>query len=191
MGFDTFKKIIDTYNDDFELQIEGGEPLLNKNLYLFIYYAVSTSRCKKIIISTNGKLLKNHLQRLVDFAAYTHVEILIKMSINYYLYNEDPSIIKNARDLYLATEFIEGFNVRFNVRLRNNDEWLRNELVNGKIIDYCNVYYLQSYGRLLNDNNYEKPKIFQNIDDWYIYSSDGQCFDKDLILRSEHEKSVK
>ena len=97
MDFETFKKIIDTYDTGYELQLEGGEPLLNENLYLFMYYAAATSRCKKIVISTNGKILNNHLQRLVDFAAHAKIKVLIKMSINYYLYNEDNDIIKKRK----------------------------------------------------------------------------------------------
>lgn len=53
MTFDTFKSIIDNFDKEFELQLEGGEPLLHKQLYLFIEYAISTNRCKKIIILTN------------------------------------------------------------------------------------------------------------------------------------------
>ena len=36
MPFETFKNIIDENEGEFELQLEGGEPLLNKNIYLFI-----------------------------------------------------------------------------------------------------------------------------------------------------------
>ena len=31
----------------------------------------------------------------------------------------------------------------------------------------------------------------QNIDDWFLYSSDGICFEKDLVKRSEHERELK
>ena len=39
MNFDTFKGIIDSDIEDFELQLEGGEPLLHNDLYLFMEYA--------------------------------------------------------------------------------------------------------------------------------------------------------
>ena len=70
LNFDTYKEIIDSKKEDFELQLEGGEPLLHKDLYLFMEYARSTNRCKKIIILTNGILLDKHLTRLVDFHQY-------------------------------------------------------------------------------------------------------------------------
>ena len=40
MPFETYKQIIDENDGEFELQLEGGEPLLNRNIYLFIEYAI-------------------------------------------------------------------------------------------------------------------------------------------------------
>ena len=36
MDFDTFRGIVDKYDSEFELQLEGGEPLVHPNIYLFI-----------------------------------------------------------------------------------------------------------------------------------------------------------
>ena len=62
MGFENFKEIIDRHSDDFELQLEGGEPLLHPFMFLLLWYAYSTGRCKKIIILTNGKLVEDYLE---------------------------------------------------------------------------------------------------------------------------------
>ena len=194
MSFDTFKDIIDincARGDDFELQLEGGEPLINPNLYLFMWYAWSTKQCKKIIITTNGKLLRNHLNRLVNFAGETKLPVQVKMSINYWLLAENPDLCKHARDIHLATEFLDYFSIRFNVRLRNDgDEQVMNEIRKYKIEDQCNIYNLQSYGKLSGNPEYESPIIVQNIDDWFIYSCDGEPFNKDLVARSKHEENV-
>ena len=127
MTFDAFKRIVDETDGSFELQLEGGEPLLNKNLFLFLEYAVSTNRCKKIILLTNGILLEEHMNRLIDFSSWN--QILLE----------------------------------------------------------SNVFYLQSYGKLKDSEEYEKPIIVQNIEDWSLYASDGKCFGQDLIARSEYE----
>jgi MoaA/NifB/PqqE/SkfB family radical SAM enzyme len=194
MPFDTFKDIIDgncARGDDFELQLEGGEPLINPNLYLFMWYAWSTKQCKKIIITTNGKLLRTHLNRLVNFAGETKLPVQVKMSINYWLLAENADLCKHARDIHLATEFLDYFSIRFNVRLRNDgDEQVMNEIRKYKIEDQCNIYNLQSYGKLSGNPEYESPIIVQNIDDWFIYSCDGQPFNKDLVARSKHEETV-
>ena len=189
MDFNVFKYIIDGKDDDFELQLEGGEPLLHPFMLLFMWYAHSTGRCKKIIILTNGKLLSDYLEEVITFMSQTEIPIEIKMSLNYWLYKENPHIFKQARDLYCSTEFVDGISVIFNVRMRHGDEWIIDLLKENKIYKQSNVFYLQSYGRMTG-TDYEKPVIVQNVDDWFIYSCDGKCFDKDLIARSEHEKGL-
>lgn len=191
LSFEEFKKIIDSKNDDFELQLEGGEPLMHEDLYLFMEYAKSTKRCKKIIILTNGILLKNHLNRLVNFHKYYGINIQIKLSINYWLYNMDKSSIDKAKDYHLATEFIDGVEIKLNVRLRHEDNWLKDLIKEKNLTDISNIFYLQSYGKFENKTEYEKPIIVQNIDDWFIYACDGKRFMKDLIARSNYEKELK
>lgn len=190
MSFDTFKKIIDSKNDDFELQLEGGEPLLHENLYLFIEYARSTNRLKKIIILTNGILLNKHLNRLVDLNKYYKIPVLIKMSVNYWLYNMDNNLLDKALDYHLATEFIDGVDIHLNVRLRKQDDWLSNLIKEKKLDNISNIFYLQRYGKYENETEYELPVIVQNIDDWFIYACDGKCFYKDLIKRSNYERNI-
>ena len=189
MDFNVFKYIIDGKDDDFELQLEGGEPLLHPFTLLFMWYAHSTGRCKKIIILTNGKLISDYLEEIISFMDRARIQIEIKMSINYWLYSENPHIFKQARDLHCATEFVDGISVKFNVRMRHGDEWIIDLLKENKIYKQSNAFYLQSYGRMTG-TDYEKPVIVQNIDDWFVYSCDGKCFDKDLIARSEHEKGL-
>ena len=190
MSFDKLKEIIDSHSKDFELQLEGGEPLMHPDLYLFMEYARSTGRLKKIIINTNGILLDEHLERLVAFHKYYSISISLKISINYWLYKLDSTIFEKGRDIYLATEYIDRFEVLFNVRLRHEDEKIVELLKENQIYDYSNVFYLQRYGRFENEMDYELPVIVQNIGDWFIYSCDGVCFDKDLIKRSKHEKEL-
>ena len=191
MDFNTFKRIIDEKCEEFELQLEGGEPLLHQDLYLFMEYARSTKRCKKIIILTNGFLLRNHLGRLVSFHSYYNIPILIKMSFNYWLYNIDNKLLDKALDYYLSTEFIDGFDIILNVRLRHDDEWVRDLINKYKLDKISNIFYLQSYGKYEKEEEYDKPIIVENVDDWFIYACDGECFHKDLIARSEYERTLK
>lgn len=191
MSFNEFKKIIDSSDDDFELQLEGGEPLMHKDMHLFMEYARSTGRCKKVIILTNGILLNDHLSRFVEFNKHYNVPVLIKMSVNYWLYNMDKESIDKALDYYLATEFIDGVDIKLNVRLRHGDEWLENLIEEKKLTEISNIFYLQSYGKYENETEYDKPVIVQNIDDWFIYACNGKCFNKNLIARSNYEKELK
>jgi MoaA/NifB/PqqE/SkfB family radical SAM enzyme len=190
LSFDKYKEIIDNSECFFELQLEGGEPFLHEDFYLFVEYARFTGRCTKITISTNGILLSKHLQRLTNFCDFSKIPIVIKRSINYYLYNLDNWIFKKCRDLYLATEFIPNFKIEFNVRLRKEDNWIVEKLKEFKIYEQSRVYELQNYGRMGNDL-YSKPFIVRNIDEFFLYASDGKCFNDDMVKRSEYEKTLK
>ena len=162
--------------------------LLHKNLFLFLEYAVSTNRCTKIILLTNGILLEEHINRLIDFSSWNQILLEIKVSINYFLIEKNENHIKKMADLAFATKYIPSIDMVFNVRKRNEkDEDIETELKHYGIFEQSNVFYLQSYGKLKDSEEYEKPIIVQNIEDWSLYASDGKCFGQDLIARSEHE----
>lgn len=191
MNFDTYQSIIDRTKDEFELQLEGGEPLLHQDLLLFCHYGLATKRCKKLIILTNGLLLEKYLEEFISLANWYQIEIELKVSINYWLLKENENLLKDLSQYHYATQFIPNIHFVFNVRKRkhgdNNIEKLLKEY---KLYDHSNIFYFQSYGKL-KDSDYEKPVIVQNIDNWRIFASDGTCFGQELILRSEYEKNLK
>lgn len=195
MSFDVFKKIIDEniLDDGFELQLEGGEPLLHPNLYLFIEYAISTNKCNKIIILTNG-LASNfefYLKRLLDIHNAYDIPIELKISVNYWLLKENPQHIKNISMYVFSTNHIPDFSITLNVRKRKEKDENLDKIINDlNLTDISNIFYFQSYGKL-TDSDYDKPVIIQNIENWKIFSCDGKCFDTDLIARSEYEKNLK
>lgn len=191
MDFDTFKGIVDSKDLPFELQLEGGEPLLHKDMYLFMEYARSTGRCTKIIILTNGILLGEHLKRIVEFHKCYDIPIVIKVSFNYWLYKIDKESLNKIKDEVLAIEFIDGVDILLNVRLRHEDEHIKEMIYEMGLENISNIFYLQSYGKYEEETEYDKPVIVQNIDDWFIYACDGTCFGKDLIARSDYERTLK
>lgn len=191
MDFNTFKSIVDSKDLPFELQLEGGEPLLHKDMYLFMEYARSTERCTKIIILTNGILLGKHLKRIVEFHKCYDIPVVIKVSFNYWLYKIDNESLNKIKDEVLAIEFIEGVDILLNVRLRHEDEHIKDMIYEMGLENISNIFYLQSYGKYEEETEYDKPVIVQNIDDWFIYACDGTCFGKDLIARSDYERTLK
>lgn len=191
MSFDTYKKIIDDCKTDFELQIEGGEPLLHPNLYLFMEYAVSKQSCRKIIILTNGILLDDELRRLSDFSTYHQIEMELKISINYWLIQECPEHMERIKRYIFDIAYIPTMRITCNVRLRKEDEALDKMIREDCILkEHSNIYYLQSYGRLNDNPDYEKPVIVQNIEEWSVYAVDGTDFKTDLVGRSEYEHKL-
>lgn len=190
MIFDTFKKIIDDTDKEFELQLEGGEPLLHKNIFLFIEYAISTKRCNKIIILTNGILLNTYVDRLIEIAQWYKIPFEVKVSVNYYLIDKNKNHLKFLSNLSFAIRYLPYFNLKLNVRKRKEiDEWIDEQISSLGLKDISNSYYMQSYGKL-TDSEYDKPIIVQNIENWSIYASDGKCFKQDLIARSEYERGL-
>ena len=191
MSFDVFKSIIDNAKDYFELQLEGGEPLIHENIFLFIEYAIATKRCKKVIILTNGILLDKYVDRFIAIAQWNEIPFEIKVSVNYYLINKNPSCLEYLSNLHFVTKYLKPyFDMVLNVRKRKDvDEWIDEELETLGLNDISHSFYLQSYGKM-KDSGYDKPVIVQNIEKWSIYSSDGKCFGQDLIARSEHEKEL-
>jgi len=190
MSFSMFKGIVDSCEDEFELQLEGGEPLLNRNLYLFMEYAVSTGRCMKVIILSNGILIRQHINRIYSIANWYPILIELKISINYWLLKQVDGFLEEMNELLFFTKDTDYINVVFNVRKRKDvDEGMDELLKNYGLYDRSNIFYLQSYGKL-KDSNYDKPIIVQNIGNWRIYASDGTCFNQDLIARSEYEKDL-
>ena len=128
MSFEIFKEIINSCDDQFELQLEGGEPLLHNDLFLFIEYAIHTQRCKKIIILTNGILIEKYMKRLIDIANWNKIMIECKISINYWLLELDDNFLFKMNKLVFATKFIENINILYNVRKRKSDDWIDEEL---------------------------------------------------------------
>lgn len=193
MDFDTFKNIIDINEGVFELQLEGGEPLLHKNIFLFMEYAISTNRCKKIIVLTNGFLLNQMKNYFLNFANFHKIEMEFKISINYWLIQEwekehREKFIEYLSKLSFSFKYHPLIHIIFNVRKRNEDDWLDEEIEHYNLEKQSHIFYFQSYGRLKDSEKYDKPVIVQNIDNWKLYASDGTCFEQDLIARSEYEK---
>lgn len=188
MNFDTFKNIIDTCKENFELQLEGGEPLLNENIFLFIEYAISTKRCQKVIILSNGILLEKYLKRFVDISNWYNINFEFKISINYWLINQVDNFLYNLNKILFSVKYIPNINIIFNVRERFEDDF-ETILKRYQLFDKSNIYKLQSYGKL-SKSKYDKPIIVQNIDNWKLFASDGTCFEQDLIARSEYERTL-
>lgn len=191
MPFDTYKQIIDENDGEFELQLEGGEPLLNKNIYLFIEYAISTQRCKKVIVLSNGIVLKDNIKRLVELHKWYNVPFEIKVSVNYWLLKVNKNHLQNIADIVFATNYIPGFSIYLNTRKRKDDAWIDEEIAKYGLSKINHSFFLQSYGKMTGNKNYDGVTIVQNIENWKVYSVDGKCFGTDLVARSEHEKGIK
>src|SRR3989338_929460 len=56
LSLEKFKEILPT-EGLFEIQLEGGEPLIHPRIEEMIRYAQATGRCEKVILGTNAVML--------------------------------------------------------------------------------------------------------------------------------------
>lgn len=189
-----FKEILYTCKDTFELQLEGGEPLLHPAFEEFIRIALDTLRCTKIIICTNGILLPGKIDWLDQIARKVHM--VIKPSVNSHVITHHSNCIDSIRRLVSSYPKI-GFvlNVRIGNRLTKKlaaaEDLMLEHLAKTGLINISNVFKLQRYGRSSGNSQLELPYINQNIQNWEIFASDGRSFGHDLIARSEYEETLK
>ena len=204
MSFNTYKNIIDEAikkNDfNYEIQLEGGEPTLHPSLALFMLYAFSTRRVTKIIIMTNGlKVVKERdlLLRIIDTknvykSQIYQPKIEFKISINKSVL--DKLDIKELSYFDFSIKYVENVSIFLNARYDTEEE---KEFIEKQINEFTDlgdrmqIFQLQSYGKFSDRDDLSKPIIVQNVDEWFIYASDGKCFNQDLIARSEYEKELK
>jgi len=70
MTFGTFRRIVDTFPDTFRITLAGvGEPLLNRNIFRMIDYAISNK--KLVTVISNGTLLRDNLDELLRRKIYS------------------------------------------------------------------------------------------------------------------------
>lgn len=183
-------------NDILIVQFEGGEPLLHPYLYLFIEYLNFVQEKMQyninLVIDTNGTLLEKHLETLIQFTTRTKLATTIKISIN----TEIPNLnehIAFCKDVYSATEFIDLFHIKFNVRFKDLKDWesLKLALCHGNISEDMFIpYQFNAYGRASTNTNYPPISISNVYDKWSCFACDGKNFKTDLITRSLHEMAI-
>lgn len=195
MDFNTFKKILDENSENKTIvQFEGGEPLLHPLLFLFLEYCSILECVEKIVIDTNGEILKDKIDKIIEIAERNKKHITIKPSINSYILKVRKNAISEYDNISSACEFLEYVDMDFNIRYmdESDNDYISCKLstiINKKYFKY-NKYRFNRYGRVNNDEKLPYLKIINIYDNWKIYSCDGKCFSKDLVKRSIHEKKL-
>lgn len=194
LSLSTYKTYIDSSEDRIEVQFEGGEPLLHEQFYEMIDYAINTNRCDRIIITTNSKNIPYTKENeWLDFIRSSSVDFILKPSINFHLYKNQDNLFEKLSNIYVYSKTISNLDVTFNVRLdkSKNDEVILNNIDKYGLKDKSNIFYFQRYGYAKDNEKFELPFIIENPVEFYLISPDGKNFDKDLIARSEHMRSLK
>ena len=194
LEFDIIKSYIDSAESAFEIQLEGGEPLLHPNFFDIIKYAVDKGNCNKVILTTNFALVTD-IREFLDKINLPNLNgFLLKPSINYDLYKEggDDYFSKLASIKDIIKDYPK-FELKYNVRLDKSEE---DEPILKGIKEYnmdsdCNIFNYQRYGYASKNEDFDLPFIIDNPVDFYLISPDGENFGTDLIARSEHMRIMR
>ncbi|MBN2153308.1 MAG: radical SAM protein [Candidatus Lokiarchaeota archaeon] len=182
----------------YQVQFEGGEPLLHPDIGEFTMHFSHEERCTRIIISTNGSLFPFKLAgkkidenasrvALRSFFSRFPARMTLKVSLNHHLLGHDPLLFEKAAFLLKCTAGT-GIDLIFNLRKRNDpaaghDEALERAIDEHGLRGATNSFFLQRYGRNSNDENAEHPFIVGT--NWCTVNPDGSAWGIDLIGRSE------
>ena len=191
MSSEKFAEILQSHQD-YELQLEGGEPMLHPCIKSFLQRAWEERQCKKLIVLTNGLNLREDLQNIVNWRDICAKPTVLKISVNSFLMEQRSRFLFEIALAIQNIQFISNFSIQLNVRKSYEDSFdIEQELKKYNLLPFVsNIFYFNRYGRLKEDTRYGDIVINQNIDTWKVYASDGTCFNTDLIARSEYENEL-
>ena len=166
--------------------------LQKKKKYIIEEYSRFSLSDDGIIYMENR--FSNKIDKIIEIAERNKKHITIKPSINSYILKKRPDAIKEYDNIASACEFLEYFDLEFNIRFINEkDDFILIEsissLIEKKYFKY-NKYQFNRYGRAEDNNELPDLKITNVYKNWKVYSCDGVCFNRDLIKRSYYEKSL-
>lgn len=172
---------------DFDLQIEGGEPTIHPKFMEFITQARSNPRVHDVVLVTNGTKLPRDIKKLKTFIESLGSPLKLKLSINHYLLDRDPGLIELSKNLVSIFRDQSNISLIFNVRLRKgkryqNDQSIRDLVVNNGLEPYSNIFYLQKYGLASDIEDWDEPH--EVTKDFILINPDGVSH-TNLLQRSE------
>lgn len=184
MAFHTLQKILCQHRIiPLDVVLEGGEPFLHPQLFLFLEYISTTNNAKKAIISTNGTLIEEFLDSLESIANRIDIQLNVAITKNLL---KDEGHLPLCKSLLTNDSFFTSFDVTY------SSEEERMELTNainahGIPLDRCSFSVLKSYGALKNT---EYPKLGEGNNQWICYATDGTFFGNDISARADYELSL-
>lgn len=183
MSFSTFQKILcEDVITPINIIFDGGESLLHPNLYLFLEYIDTVINFKSLIIKTNGRLLPEHREMLIDIISRHNLNVSFDVKVSSDIisqYSEHLSLCKQLLD-------DNNFKITFDVVYTTEED--KNSLVeqieaHEIPLDLCTFTIVKAYGTL-KDSDY--PKMYAE-DDVVYYASDGKNFGNDFSARADYE----
>ncbi|MCK6573940.1 radical SAM protein [Myxococcota bacterium] len=178
-------------DQDFEVQLEGGEPTVHPRFDAFVALARAHPRCRRLVVCTNGVRLPRVTPALRAWLAALGRPLTLKLSVNHHLVERDPGLLdlcERLRDLCLS----EGeacalvINLRRRPGVANDDAALREALAARGLLPLTNDFPLQRYGYAADRAEWaEWGEPFAVTDRFTLVNPDGTTHGADLVGRSE------
>lgn len=205
LSIEVFQNILPK-DDEFEVQFEGGEPLLHPELMEMVEIARNMGRCLIIRLCTNGVLLpykyidsgeldqKETVKSLAEYFLSFGEPLQLKMSINSHLIERDKRHLEKAelvRDAFEELKKVGEYSLIFNIRRnkkplsQDDDAWLVEELQRRGLDKLSNIFFYQRYGKASSMEELDLPFIVSNPVEFYLINPDGSNHGTDLIERAE------
>jgi MoaA/NifB/PqqE/SkfB family radical SAM enzyme len=171
----------------FELQLEGGEPLLHPDFWELVRLARAHERCTRLVLCTNGVLLPRPASALPAWLARLGEPLTVKVALNHHLIERDPNHVArcvNLRDRLaeLGGERALVVNVRLRRGYADDDRAVRDAVAEAGLAPHANVFFLQRYGFASGEQGWEPPRLVW--DNFTLVNPDGRVFGPDLLARS-------
>ena len=183
MSFSTFQKILcEDVITPINIIFDGGESLLHPNLYLFLEYIDTVINFKSLIIKTNGRLLPEHREMLIDTISRHNLNVSFDVKISSDIISQYSEHLSLCKQLLDDNDFKLTFDVVYTTEEDKNS--LIEQIEAHEIpLDLCTFTIVKAYGTL-KDSDY--PKIYAE-DNVVCYASDGKNFGNDFSARADYE----
>lgn len=200
MDQDTYKNIITGYNIDneqFEIQLTGGEPLIHPNFLGYVEFACNQSLISKIIIITNGVVTDNYIEQLYKLSQQYSKQIVLKISINYYIVETNPNHLKQIQNwskIYPNSDYwLWCLSIRCREPKKLEQSWLNELEQNNYFGLYYNIYPI-NFEQRAKKNKVQGASISSpyklKMAQPYIYACDGTYFGNNFKMLKQHEEQL-
>lgn len=174
-------------DDNFEVQLEGGEPTVHPQFFELVTLARQNPRCTRVIVVSNGVVLPREPEPLRDWLERLGAPLTFKLSINHHLLARDRDLLELAAGIRDAFTQLGGEReLVLNVRLRpdapGGDAWVQEAVREAGLLALANVFALQAYG-FARDRSWETPFVVGT--NFTLVNPDGSTHGPDLVARSE------
>lgn len=169
----------------FEVQFEGGEPLVHPDFWQLWQHARAHPRSARLVLCTNGVTIPRQAPRLAAFLDRLGAPTTLKLSWNHHLRDRDPGLLALAQAIATEAADRPGLTFVLNVRLRPDhpeDHSVRAAVAEAGLSDVANVFELQAYGLAADREGWQPPHTVWG--DFQLINPDGATFGTDLLARS-------